>query len=386
MRINKKGVILVGIVLTLMFGLVACSNTQQGETEDAVSEEQNYEELCELAIAKAAEGDYESAVAYIQEARILSKDEKALELDYTYRKEWAAEQLKNGEVEGALENYRYLRGIGGTDIDEEIICGEVEAHLSMGNVVEAMDVIDFALKYAENTEPYKEVKQDIIDNTVILKKIFCYIDGTEIPDMVEEYSYDKKNFMVDSNGMEYYYDENGNCIKMVQIMDEQILYTIEMEYDYKGDKVSQRYLDADGQVTSSSTYTYEYDADDRLLSAWEHNALLLSEPIEIEKCTYDQTGALVEYWTRVEKPEMGYYGFDHWYYDYDENNRIYYSTYENGMGETYSEVYEYDKNGYLVKTERKHPDGKVNTWYYDSFGNCIQADGETYKYEYMYVK
>ena len=119
----------------------------------------------------------------------------------------------------------------------------------------------------------------------------------------------------------YTYDSNNLLIHEKNTGDSTYSnYEYTYEYDDKGNKVLENYYDEDGEL--SSAYKYEYDDEGNIIKKAEYDDE--GELRRTYEYTYDDNG---------NKTELKYYtGYGYGQYDGD-----------------YKIIYEYDKNGYLIK-------------------------------------
>lgn len=164
-------------------------------------------------------------------------------------------------------------------------------------------------------------------------------------------------------GSQQHYDYDG-LMRPTRIQAEDPADNPVMDYNYTYDAVG----NIEEKATEHGTYTYGYDALDRLTSAQN------PEPVPDEAYTYDGAGNRL---TSAETQGPWQYnannqleGYDDTTFTYDDNGSTVTRT-ENGETTTY----EYNMENRMARAEM--PDGTVATYYYDPFGRRLwkEVDG-----------
>ena len=181
------------------------------------------------------------------------------------------------------------------------------------------------------------------------------------------------------------YNSQHQLVKSVDESDGTVSATTTYTYDAKGQLVSEKTIDSDGEFEMK----YAYDSNGNLVkSTWLNNDTVTW----IDTYTYDSKGNQIK---AVGSDSEGVVLTETYAYDSNGNLTKYTSDSDGYLS---TETYTYDKNGYLIKMVEEYGVGtsskEVDTTVYtnDADGNCIKqtysekyADGSGFTSVYTYT-
>ena len=208
-----------------------------------------------------------------------------------------------------------------------------------------------AIENGDYEKAYKLLKESNSAEAKAMLKKFAFVPVTETlkNSYVVEYEYDTNGNCVKMVGtgsdggrwvFEYEYDKNDNCVKEVQTYSGGFRNVMEYEYDTNGNCVKMVRTDSDGD---RRVFEYKYDKNDNCVK---------------EVTTYsDGDRTVMEY-----------------EYEYDTNGNCVKKVATYSDGDRDVTEYEYDTNGNCIKEVTTDSDGDRTVWKceYDEKGNCIK--------------
>ncbi len=210
-----------------------------------------------------------------------------------------------------------------------------------------------------------------------------YFDSSNILDSTSFFIYNEKNHLVtkkkEENGRYeetvYTYNDDGDIIKSVEIVE---------NYKYDEEKQEYDYSQKEKNIYEYN-YEYEYDSNGRLTKYVSVNS---KGKRQIEEYAYDSNGNKIKY---VKTFNEGRIETEEYIYD-EHNNVIKKLTHSNrGNKGIYEVVYEYYDDGNIKKESTVESDWneKFDSYEYDAKGNQIRRElifsGELFEYENSYT-
>ena len=187
---------------------------------------------------------------------------------------------------------------------------------------------------------------------VVNESTFTYDDDGNL--LVEE-------ILTNAGRYGYYhtYDDNGNEIKYVSTLDDEVLSTDEYERDADGNIIVSRTIEGDGNVYSTNERTYV----DGLLTEIRY---VSGDYQSSTRYTYDENGNMIRSET------VDDYGTSSSAYIYDSEGRVVQEEYTYGDFSNVT-VYTYNEQGLRTKMEGSSSDGSYyeDTVVYDEAGNPL---------------
>ena len=206
---------------------------------------------------------------------------------------------------------------------------------------------------------------------------------TAVGSFSTSYTYDALNRVISASnahsGVNYTYNTAGQRVSTTVKRSDTTISQTTYAYNYAGAITSQINRNANGDILSQFTYTYDIMGD--VLTAYD------STTGQTANYTYDALGRLI---SETKGGTSRYYTYDEAgnrtkaivdtantiVYTYDSDGRLISETLNNGQTST-TTSYTYDANGNLAS---KTANNVTTTYTFDVWGNMTSANGATYTY------
>ncbi len=369
------GILVVVIVVVLAVG---------GKSEKRA---ESVETTPDTAYTEAEAPDTKDAEAAEAETDTAQEEDKG-EADLASGREC----LDAGDYAGALQHFNAALQKGAVD-NEEIYHLSSEAYLKMGDVVNAVQVLNMGIE--QTGSALLETRKDYVLGHVQTLRIEEYRDA--VMTMLEEYDTDGRCLRQE------YYDNQGNLKEWGEFWYDGVQLTAETHYYGNGATKWSRVYDSLGR--ESEYYVYNENG-----SLQEHYETQYMSETQGRQNYYGSNGAL-QWWKECEYDGNGHLIRDVSYnsdgsmnswqeYQYDEEGRAVYTAghYADGR-KSGSASYQYDENGSQTKSANYDADdnyswGEDFGYQYDPLGNVSEKQQyregteeviDTWNYVYTYV-